>query len=150
MSDGRRFRLATYILVGIAPATAIALLPRILLGVPHHGEATAPLRIVVATLSAAGAAAWITGFTVLAFRRMDEYLQAGAKFAWYWGGAFGLAASLPLYVFIGLGGLHWLFPANFHLGADLFRAFVIGYALPITLQVAGVLIAGGVWRLSNR
>ena len=144
MTERGRVTLSTYLFAGILPAAAIMALPVLIFGVAHKGAPVPPARIVVTTLSATGAMVWILGFAVIAFRRMDEFFQAGSKFAWYWGGSLGLAATAPIYAFIGLGGLHWLFPSTFHLGADLFRAFVIGYSLPVLGMTAGY------WRIAKR
>lgn len=113
------------------------------------GHDASPGAILLATLGTAVAVAWAFAFSREAFRRLDEFQQQASRFAWYWGSAVGLAASAPLFAFIGLGGLHWLFPAAFHLGKDLFRAFAIGYALPLLFQTAGWMGAAAWWRLAR-
>jgi hypothetical protein len=150
MTERRGFWTPTYVLTGILPAIAILLLPGLFFGFQHRGPIVVPARIVATTIAVASAMVWNLAFAVRAFRRTDEYFQTGSKFAWYWGGSLGLAATAPVYAFIGLGGLHWLFPDSFHLGADLFRAFVIGYTLPVVGMATGSMIAYGVWRTARR
>ena len=150
MTERGRVHSTTYLFAGILPAIAIVMSPLLIFGVAHKGAPIPPIRIVVTTLSTTAAMVWAAGFATLAFRRMDEYFQAGSKFAWYWGGSLGLGATAPVYTFVALGGLHWLFPASFHLGADLFRAFLIGYALPVLGIALGYAIAAGVWRIGKR
>jgi hypothetical protein len=141
------FRVGAYLGAAVILGGAAALLRK------HAGPASDgihPLTIVGVTVATALAMAWGLAMAALAFRRMDEYLRAGSKFAWYWGGSLGLAASAPLYAFIGLGGLHWLFPQTFAVGRDLFHAFVLGYALPFVTMAGGLLIAWLYWRFSTR
>ena len=117
---------------------------------PHHHGAPPPAWIVGFTLATALAIAWAVVFATLAFRRLDEIQRAASKFAWYWGGSIGLAASLPFYVFIYLGGLHWLDPVHFHLGAELAFAFRLGYGLAAGSLGLGMLVALGVWRITRQ
>jgi hypothetical protein len=136
--------------IGVAGAFAIFVLPVLAMGPAARGGAPTPERILVTTFAAAASVAWVVFFTRRMFVRLDEFQQQGSRVAWYWGGSLGLAASTPLYAFIGLGGLHWLWPATFHLGTDLYRAFVVGYMLPILCQVLGAVAVGAWWRLSRR
>ena len=96
--------------------------------------------IVVVTAAAVLAAIWTIYFVIKFGRRADELHRMLERDAWYWGGVGGLVLSMPLYAFIGMGGLHWIDPA-IPSGAGLFRAFVIGYGLPICLQSLGFGIA---------
>ena len=107
-------------------------------------------RVMITTVTVAVATAWALWMAVLAFRRLDEFQQEASKFAWYWGGSIGLAASVVGYAFIGLGGLHWLDPAHFHLGKDLFTAFQVGYVLGIACPFVGFLVARACWTVSKR
>jgi len=117
---------------------------------PHQRGGPAPAWIVTFTLAAALAMVWAVVFSALAFRKLDEFQRAASKFAWYWGGSIGFAVSLPVFIFIYLGGLHWLDPAHFHLGADLAFAFRLGYGLAAVSVLLGFAVALGVWRLSKR
>jgi len=117
---------------------------------PHRPRPPDPTWIVVVTVAATLAMAWAMGFVTLAFRRLDEFQRAAGKFAWYWGGSLGLAVSLPIYVFILLGGLHWLDPVHFHLGAELAVAFRLGYGLAVVSIGLGYLVALGVWRITRQ
>jgi hypothetical protein len=55
-----------------------------------------------------------------------------------------LAASLPLYVFVTLGGLRWLDPALPKGDYSHVIAFTGGYILAVVVQVVGV-VAGIIW-----
>jgi hypothetical protein len=114
---------------------------------PHHHGAPAPAWIVTFTIAAALAIAWAIVCATLVFRRLDEFQRAASQFAWYWGGSIGIGLSLPIYVFVYLGGLHWLDPAHFRLGADLAFAFRLGYGLAAVSLLLGFLVALGVWRI---
>jgi len=104
----------------------------------HHGWGRpAPWLIVAATLAATLAIAWTFAFARVAFNRFDEFQRALSLRAWYWGAAIGIAVSAPLYVFVALGGLAWLFPHTFDKGPVAARAFAAGYALPTLFQGAG-------------
>ena len=109
-----------------------------------------PIRILLIVAIIALAMAWAGAFMALAFRRLDEFQRQASQFVWYWGTTIGLLASAPIYIFICLGGLHWLWPSAFHLGPDLLRAFMIGYALPLVLQVAGAVGVCTWWSLNRR
>jgi hypothetical protein len=117
---------------------------------PQAHGAPQPTWIVTFTLASALAAAWAMVFATLAFRRLDEFQRAASKFAWYWGGTLGLVVSLPAYVFVYLGGLHWLDPAHFHLGAELAFAFRLGYGIAVVSLLLGFLVALGVWRITRQ
>ena len=119
-----------YALAGVGGAWVIMMFPLLILGRPHlHGPIVInPTRVVLTTLASILAVTWGSWFARLSFIRFDEFLQEGSKFAWYWGGLLGIAVSAPLYVFIALGGLHWLDPAR-PVGPELFRAFVLGYCV---------------------
>ena len=134
--------------LGIVGAAAIAVAPRLF--APGRHVAPDPVWIVTVTIAATLAMAWAIAFAVLAFRRLDEFQQTASKFAWYWGGSIGIAISLPIYVFVLLGGLHWLDPARFHLGADLAVAFRLGYGLAVASIGIGFLAALAFWRLTRR
>ncbi len=107
-------------------------------------------RVMIPTLAAAVAISWTLWMATLAFRRLDEFQQEAGRFAWYWGGAMGIAVSAVGFMFIGQGGLHWLDPARFPLGMDLFRAFRTGYLLGVGCPFAGFLLARLWWQAVKR
>ena len=88
-------------------------------------------------------------FAVRIYRSHDEFWRKGETVAWHWGGLMGLMASVPVFAFIGLGGLHWLNPAS-PVGPELARAFRLGYMLPLMMQVTGAVAVGLWWRWSKR
>ena len=135
-----------FIGVGAVGAMAIVLVPMSIIGVPVYGN---PVRLVVMSLAAALAMAWNVAFQARAFRTLDEFAQTASKFAWYWGGSIGLAASLPIFAFVAWGGLHWLAP-SIPVGTNLLRALMVGYLLPVFAQLAGFLIAWVYWQASKR
>jgi hypothetical protein len=148
MPDRRTLSRWGLVAAGFLGAAAIIEAP--LLVAPHQHGAPAPAWTVAFTLAAAFAIAWAMVFATLAFRRLDEFQRAASKFAWYWGGTIGIAVSLPIYVFVYLGGLHWLDPAHFHLGAELAFAFRLGYGLAILSLLLGFLVGLGVWRITRQ
>lgn len=148
MASARSNRLKVSLLVGVAGFFAILLSARLL---PHGppGALPTPGRILGVTVIVAVGVAWWMVFAVRVFRAMDEYMQAGERVAWYWGGLLGLMASVPVYAFIGMGGLHWLWPPS-PVGPELGRAFTTGYMLPVLMQAAGAMIVAVWWRLAKR
>lgn len=147
MFDRRMTEVWGYALAGWAGATVAALVSRALFG---GASAVGTSRVLIPTLAALAAAAWCYFMAVLAVRRVDEYQMAAGKFAWYWGGSLGIAVSLVAYTFIGMGGLHWLDPARFHLGQDFFSAFRLGYLLGVGVPFAGFVLARLYWALVKR
>jgi hypothetical protein len=106
------------------------------------------VRLLGSTVSIALGVAWVFVFAARTFSRTDEYLRDVDKTAWFWGGVGGLAASAPVFAFVGMGGLHWLDPAR-PFGPELGRAFILGYALLLFSQFAGYL-AVAAWRRWSR
>ena len=149
MFDQRNLRLWGFTAIGLVGGIVLAVAPILMLGRHINQSPVDPTRIVVITLAATLAIAWGALFATFGFRSADEFVREGSRVAWYWGGLLGLAASLPVYAFIAIGGLHWLWPAS-PLGAELYRAFTMGYLLPVITQAVGVLIASTWWRLSKR
>lgn len=142
----RSGRIWTYCAVGIGGAFLLMLLP-FLLGSPD--DLSPAVRIVSYTLASALTAGWGFVFGTLLFRRYDEFRREGSKYAWYWGATGGLCLSLPIYVFIALGGLHWLDP-GVPAGKAISRAFILGYSLPLACQMAGFGLVALWWRASKR
>ncbi|HEY5105929.1 MAG TPA: hypothetical protein VII73_04045 [Caulobacteraceae bacterium] len=149
MVDRRTARVWEYTMAAIVGGAIIMLAPVAFLGRPATRSLIHPDRIVIMTIASALAMGWALVFATLSWRRFDEFAKEGSKFAWYWGGSIGLAATAPAYVFIGLGGLHWLWP-SMPVGLPLLRAFVIGYCLPLFSQMIGFAVALALWRAARR
>jgi hypothetical protein len=143
----RRVRRVIFTGTAVLGAVAILTAPRLLglTGSPP-GSLT---HILALTASVMIAMIWALSFAVLAFRTEDEFTQHGSKFAWYWGAAGGVAASAPVYAFIGSGGLHWLNPAVAW-SKSLAQAFSLGYGLLVGAQLIGVLALTLWWRVTRR
>ena len=139
-----RGRAAT--LKGVAGFLMLTLL---LFAVLRFAGVTGPARILVVTVGTSAMVAWWIVFALGIFKARDEYLQHAERHAWYWGGLIGLVASVPVFVFIGAGGLQWLWP-EVPGGREVGRAFVTGYVLPTFMQVTGALAVGLWWRLARR
>jgi hypothetical protein len=110
-------------------------------------------RIWLRVIGAGLGMAWTVAFAALAFRAQDEFTQEASKFAWYWGGAIGAAASAPVYTFIAFGGLRLLgFTSSLPRAANLalFHAFALGYSLLAVSLILGFGIARLWWSLSRR
>ena len=148
MVDRRTLSVWKYILAAWVVALGVMLAPRLLFGVTPADVGTS--KVLITTAAAAIAAGWGVWMAALAFSRLDEFQQEAGKFAWYWGGSMGIALSSVGYVFIGLGGLHWLDPTRFHMGKELFNAFQIGYLLGIGTPVLGFMIARLWWQAAKR
>ncbi|WP_372783956.1 hypothetical protein [Phenylobacterium sp.] len=148
MFDRRSLSVWKFLAAAWGGVLAVMLATRLLF--PTSSADVGTSRVMITTLAAAIATGWGLWMAVLAFRRLDEFQQEAGKFAWYWGGAIGLGVSGVGYAFIGLGGLHWLDPAHFHLGKDLFRAFQIGYLLGVGCPFLGFLVARLYWTAAKR
>ncbi len=108
-----------------------------------------PAWIWAMTAAAGVAIVWGIVFWVFGFRAADEFVQQGRRVAWYWGARLGLAASVPAAIFIGSGGLSWIWPAvswNRELGEAFFR----GYALVPIMQFGGYMAVRAWWWASKR
>ena len=149
MLEKRTVRLWTYAAVGLAGALALEGLPFLLFGHAKPRPFPSPEHILQLTIVMTLAVAWGVGFAILYFRNSDEFIQEGSRAAWYWGGIMGIAASVPVFVFVEAGGLHWLWPSS-PVGPELARAFAMGYALPVVTQLAGFFIVAAWWQLSKR
>lgn len=149
MVERRNWYVWRYMGLGWGGAAALLYAPRLVFG-PLTPAEIGTSRVLIPTLATAVAIAWAFWMAALAFRRLDEFQKEGSKFAWYWGGTLGLAVSVAGYSFIGLGGLHWLDPAHFGVGRELFRAFQIGYALGIGCPFLGFLLTALWWQAAKR
>ncbi|HEV2365106.1 MAG TPA: hypothetical protein VGS12_13020 [Caulobacteraceae bacterium] len=148
MVASRHSRALTWTLVAALGGGFIVSTPLWLF--PRQPGGSAPFGFVVAaTAAAALGMGWAFAFLIRGFKAMDEFAQQGARVGWYFGGTAGLALSTPLFAFIGLGGLHWLWP-SVPIGRPLQNAFMLGYFLPVLLQVSGAVLVEGWWRLSKR
>ena len=108
-----------------------------------------PARILAGTVGVSLLVLWWWVFAIRITGMMDEYQRWMEHRAWYVGGLAGLMASVPIFAFIGLGGLHWLNPAT-DVGPVASRAFTNGYLLPMMMQVVGA-TAFALWhRLAKR
>jgi hypothetical protein len=141
-----RITIWAYYAAAIVGALALMAASMLWLG---HGVADPGRRVVGMTAVSGLAVVWSLVFIARIWRRQDEFARAGSHFSWYWGGALGLLATLPVYVFIAEGGLHWLNP-QVPIGPHLFRAFVLGYGLAVGGLSIGMTIAWVVWWLRHR
>lgn len=100
------------------------------------------------------AGAWLAVFSLLAWRRQDEFERAAQKFSWVFGGLFGLLASLaflPVATQPGVLGplMDWVANAvGAHDAAT--PAFLVG-AIYIALgQLVGFLVCWVGWHIAKR
>ena len=117
---------------------AFSLAGHVLGGIGYHAEdfTLAPW-YVAALLAVAG------GITVLVWRRLDEAAREAHKWAWYWGGSFGMAAGFALVVLLGrtaptLGGL---LPAD----APAMAMMAMGAMILMLSQLLGLFVAWAFW-----
>jgi len=145
MIDRHDLRVWGYAGIALAGTLPLWVAPMLFIRqVPDGGP-----RILTATGCCIAAVVWGFAFATLGFRRADEYTRERSKIAWYWGGLLGIAATAPVYVFIAMGGLHWLDPAR-PIGPAYFRAFVTGYSLPILAQLLGFFGVYAWWKATKR
>jgi len=149
MIERRTLAVWGYGAAALLGAVPLMVLPFLIFGPARSGGEVDGARILVATSCATAGLAWGLTFAGLSYRRSDEFNRAASRHAWHWGGLFGLAASMPLAVFIGLGGLHWAVPA-ITAGRTLGHAFAYGYGLAVFAQFAGAVAALAWWKLSRR
>jgi hypothetical protein len=102
-------------------------------------------------LAAYAAGAWLIVFSLLAWRRQDEYIRAAQKFSWIFGGLLGLLASLALLpvliqpsVLASLLG--WIGNATDPTAA----AFILGAIWIVTGQLIGFLLCWVGWHVAKR
>lgn len=143
MATSREKRVKLNLIVGVAGCLALISLAAL---IPHGPRGAPPSlpRVLGMTAVTSLAVLWWAVFAVRLSRVMDEFMRNGELVAWYWGGLMGLIASMPVYVFIGMGGLRFVLPDS-PTGPPLARAFASGYMLPITMQVMGALVVA-LWR----
>ena len=146
MTDPRTRKLRRQSLIGLGGLMTLGLLMVLFSRIQGLER---PVRIVGATALISAIVIWWTVFAIRIYQAQDEYLRQAERVAWYWGGLFGLLLSFPAFVFIGMGGLTWLWPA-IETSPGHGRAFAMGYMLPLTLQVTGALAVGLWWRFARR
>jgi hypothetical protein len=151
MPSERTLRSWGYIAVAAVGGLLIWIGPLFLLA--HRGAfgLSDTTRLFARVVAASLAMAWTVVFAGLAYRAQDEFTQEASKFAWYWGGALGVGASAPIYVFVALGGLN-LIGAGPPLAERhaAFVGFVSGYALMGISLLAGFAVARIWWTVSKR
>ena len=151
MLSDRTTRSWGFSAAGLVGAGALYLGPILVLAHPGALGLADPLRLLTKVLAASLAMAWAVMFATLAYRAQDEFTREASKFAWYWGGVIGAGVSAPIFVFIGLGGLHLIGGgppmADRHAAAV---GFVSGYGLMAVSLLAGFAIARLWWSVSKR
>jgi hypothetical protein len=103
------------------------------------------------------AGAWLAVFSLLAWRRQDEFERAAQKFSWVFGGLFGLMGSLALLPVATQPGvlsplLDWLTAT---LGAtdgspSAASAFILGAVYIALGQLLGFLVCWVGWHVAKR
>ena len=148
MVDRRNLRVFVNLAAGLLGGVSLclALLFAILhtdLSVPN------PARIIGGTLVVALAMLWACWFSVRAHFSEDEYHRQREMSDSFLGGWLGIGASAPVFFFIAMGGLRWLDLAGSARG-QVFRAFVLGYFVPVTCATLGVVVARILRRLRDK
>jgi hypothetical protein len=149
----RAFRSQGYLVIGVVAAVLVWVPAALLLAHPGAFGLDTATRLLLRTLAATIAMAVAIGFATVSFRYADEFTQQASKFAWYWGGAGGLAASAPIYVFIATGGLGLMGlarPAPPAVGHAGYVGFVTGYGLALVSLMAGWIVARIWWTVTKR
>ena len=146
MFNFRTSRGRTTILLGVA-AVGLMLVGAIIH--PHRSVQFELGRVLTVTAWAAATIGLWIAFAMRVYQSMDEYNRHAEQVSWLWGGVIGLAASLPVFAFVALGGLHWIWPAS-PTGHDVARAFGLGYMIPTAMQAIGASVVGIWWRWGRK
>ena len=151
MPSERTLRSWGWMGVAVVGGVLISAGPVILL--KHHGAfgLSDTARLFVRVVAASLAMAWAVTFATIGYRAHDEFAREASKFAWYWGGALGAGVSLPIYVFVMLGGPRLVgagLPAAARHAA--FLGFAAGYGLMGFSLMAGFVVARVWWTVSKR
>ena len=105
------------------------------------------------------AGAWLAAFSLLAWKRQDEFERAAQKFSWVFGGLFGLLASLALLPVVTQPGM--ISPLLGWLAATLTApdgsppdpaapAFLLGAVYIALGQLVGFLVCWVGWHVAKR
>ena len=156
----RAARSWSFLAVGVAAAMLVWVPAAILLARSGAFGLDYQTRLLLRTLAATVAMIVALVFATLSFRSADEFTQQASKFAWYWGGAGGVAVSAPIYVYIATGGLHLVGLARAAapaatvsaaaVGRAGFNGFVLGYSLMGISLLVGFAVARLWWTLAKR
>jgi hypothetical protein len=149
----RVIRSQGYLVIGVVAAMLVWIPAARLLAHPGAFGLDTATRLLLRTLAATLAMVVALVFATVSFRYADEFTQQASKFAWYWGGAGGLAVSAPVYVFIATGGLGLVglaHPAPAAVGHAGYVGFVLGYALALVSLMVGWAVARVWWTVAKR
>jgi hypothetical protein len=95
------------------------------------------------------AGVWLVVFSLLAWRRQDEYVRAAQTFSWIFGGLLGLLASLAFLPVLIQPGV--LSPLLGWISDDpAAAAFILGAAWIVTGQLIGFLLCWVGWHIAKR
>jgi len=147
MLERKTLQRWSYAAVGVGGALALLYLPQLLLSEPRAGGD--PAFALARAVSVVLATAWAVYFSLVGFRKADEYNRERSKFAWYWGSFIGIVACGPIVAVI---HLHWI-PGVVPLSPtdhDQFRIFKAGVALPILAQMLGFVVVNLWWKATKR
>jgi hypothetical protein len=142
----RIWRLGAIALVG---GVALIWAPSLLPGLEGPDGVPSGLGVLVRTAATLLALVWTVTFALQAFRQADEFRRSAATFAWHWGSLAGLLLSVPVTVFVSLGGLHRIDPA-ITIDHAVGRIFAYGYALALASQLVGYFALLAWWRGTKR
>jgi hypothetical protein len=149
MVDRRTLQSCAYALVGVGGALPIVFVPKLIFGLgPHPGND--PAFVWVSTACMTAGVAWGCYFAFKSFRRSDEFVQARAKFAWYWGSMIGIAAMAPIFGFAMFGGLQWFMPSVAAMGRDGWLTYAFGLLTPLIAQMMGFGAVSLWWRVTKQ
>lgn len=102
---------------------------------PAHNSVPAMSRIIAGTVVVTIAMVWACFFTVRAHFMQDEFNRQREISAGFWGGWLGIAASAPVFAFVGIAGFAQR--AGMHLPP--ITAFALGYVLGPVFGAVGTL-----------
>ena len=149
MAERRGMSIRGYKLTGAVGAVALMGMAAVSFSGSRRSLLGQPGPIVALTIAFTIAMAWNVAFQLIAYLRSDEFIRERHKSSWLWGGLLGLTASMPIFTFLALGGLHWLDP-SIAVDQGQLLAFTRGYVLPVAAQAIGASIAMVFWNRAKR
>ena len=137
--DRRKRAVLFYSAAALSGFFIIAMSPFLFVSHPVAGEVD-PVRVGAFTIAMSIGILWASWCLLRIRRTSDEFMLWLDKESWYRGSIAGLFLSVPIFTFIGTGGLHIVDPGIASSEA-LKNAFVLGFGLPVMLQTLCTLCA---------
>ena len=139
MFDPRHRRPVILLTIAVLGSAVIGLATFFVLGITNHKPPDF-IHVIAGTVTVTVAMIWACAFAARAQFAEDEFQRHREISVSFWGGWLGIAASMPVFFFVSVGGLRWVAPGVLP-SIPTLRAFMLGYAVPIICAVIGVVVA---------